>query len=350
MERERLRTNYTANLSPEPNNFHLPPKPPLSLSRRIRDAEISIFDAERYFNEGDEDADALKKKKMNITPNGAGITASFVDGSSANPRDSSVDGGYRRNYFPTARSFRATPAASSEASWNSQTGLLAKSNPPVSAVSVSVSVRAYNSFSESRKGSSSSTSTSSLRGRRFFGRHCACYGKKSVEVENKFRETSSPIRPQSHHSSNADQGFPKPPEEAMEMTKFRISATEPGPYSLPAADIGRRIVNSGVGGGFSFPVLISVATALPLVEELEEPARASLEVFQPSVELARILGKSTSAPIQVADDMACDGASSDLFELESFSAPSSTAYRRRRGASLHELPELATATAGAGAR
>ncbi|KAJ6798832.1 putative protein PHYTOCHROME KINASE SUBSTRATE 4 [Iris pallida] len=135
----------------------------------------------------------------------------------------------------------------------------------------------------------------------------------------------------------------------MEMTKFRISATEPGPYSLPAADIGRRIVNSGVGGGFSFPVLLSVAMVPPLVEELEEPARASLEVFRPSVELARILGKSTSAPIHVADDVACDGASSDLFELESFSAPSSTAYRRRRGASLHELPELATATAGAGA-
>ncbi|CAA0809778.1 Protein PHYTOCHROME KINASE SUBSTRATE 4 [Striga hermonthica] len=72
--------------------------------------EISIFDAQKYFCEIN---DNNNNKNLN-----------------QDPRLSSVSSeGYGRNF--RTGSFNATPTASSEASWNSQTGLLA--NPPGSA-------------------------------------------------------------------------------------------------------------------------------------------------------------------------------------------------------------------------
>ncbi|KAJ6798826.1 protein PHYTOCHROME KINASE SUBSTRATE 4 [Iris pallida] len=363
MERSRVRASYNnANLSQaaSPSHLSLPPKPPVSppqasLSRRIHDAaEISIFGAERYFNGpgADRDTAAIKNKKN-------GGVAESLDV----PGDSSVSS------YSRARSYRATPTASSEASWNSQTGLLA--NPAGAAAAVRVRACPSNGTKKG-SGSSSSNNTNSTSsfggGRSFFGRHCPCYGKKSVDVEDiSFSETRRPTR--SHCASSASRrGFPKmmdvdvlgssnasgstvPKKETVEMvmTKFKIRATEPGLFALPEAHgrIGRRtVIGSGaIGGSFSFPVLLSPATAPPpLAKELElEPARESLEVFRPSEEPTPSEVRRPVAPRE--DDIASD-TSSDLFELESLSANSS-AYRRRD--SPAEPPKLAsTAAAGAG--
>ncbi|KAJ6810740.1 protein PHYTOCHROME KINASE SUBSTRATE 4 [Iris pallida] len=352
MERYRVRASYN-NAA---HHISLPPKlasphpEPASFGRRIEDndTEISIFDAERYFNGGGGSADDGTPKTINKTAilNGSGTgttaTGSFVDViSSTNPRDSSAssvassaDGGYGRTGFFRSRSFRAsaaTPTASSEASWNSQTGLLAYAPG-----SVAVSVRAYPLDESRRKESDSASSFRGGRRRRFFGMRCPCYGKKSVEVEDKFSETRSSIRSSRHGSAAGGLGFPKPDvddvlsdssarvpnKEAMElMAKFKIRATEPP-------------------GLFSFPVP-------PPRKELElEPARESLEVFRPSEELARTPRKSSQlqhlrmAPVR-DDDMASD-TSSDLFELESFSG------RVRRRDSLDDLPKVASTASTAG--
>ncbi|KAK8957775.1 Protein PHYTOCHROME KINASE SUBSTRATE 4 [Platanthera zijinensis] len=73
--------------------------------------EISIFDAESYFN-GSQDSNSSSNKPT-VTVN---IEAT-------EQRESSVDG-FSRSFRPP--SFRTTPTASSDASWNSQTGLLRK--------------------------------------------------------------------------------------------------------------------------------------------------------------------------------------------------------------------------------
>lgn len=78
------------------------------------DTEISIFDAQKYFSESN-----ITNQKDASEPSDA-VSVPRLSSSS------SVDG-YGRNF--RTRSFQATPTASSEASWNSQKGLLA--NPQV---------------------------------------------------------------------------------------------------------------------------------------------------------------------------------------------------------------------------
>ncbi|XWS58940.1 hypothetical protein CRYUN_Cryun08bG0077400 [Craigia yunnanensis] len=105
------------------------------------DTEISIFDAQRYFNESNIDARVCKRVSPFIMPNFDHISSVPRSDISALARFSSAssgaDGyGYGRTY--RVRSFHATPTVSSEASWNSQTGLL--SNPP-GALAVSMTMK-----------------------------------------------------------------------------------------------------------------------------------------------------------------------------------------------------------------
>lgn len=296
-----------------PSQISLPPKPPISsyLARRVdvHDSELSIFDAERYFNEG-RNADTARK------------TSESCD-SSTNPRESSVSSadGYARNW--RSRSFRATPTASSEASWNSQSGLL--SNPPGS---VAVNVRASFPLNEKRRSAPSSPSLAASRS--FFGRNCPCYGRKAVDVDGKYPEPRSPVRISSDKLSTSTTSA-----EAKEAVKLNISA---GIWENPK---GHRIMNSGrpfaESAGFSFPILAPPPAAK---SDDIDPARDSLEVFRPADDMPSLRQSAEfsrrTAQAAAGDDDAASDTSSDLFEIESFSTHS--AYRRRD--SLDEFPKL----------
>lgn len=344
MERYRINPNFNGAAAPPQkptSQISLPPKPhlqdppitpylqpqrqnPAAAVDRLRlaadDSELSIFNAERYFNEGQESNEASKKlapiaERRDLSP------ISSLDGFSRNSR---------------SRSFHTTPTASSEASWNSQAGLL--KNPPGS---LSVTVKSF-PVAEQRKGSASP-------GRRLFRRRCPCSGKKSVDVEESYSDPKSPVRP-SVDSSAKNQKLIQVEQEAEKPTKVKIfpgiSPKEKEAFRF-SPEIARRTMNAG---GFSFPVLPSAKK-----EAMDDPARDSLEVFQPPIDgtSSPVLRKSAdfqrnsdrrsfnipSSPklrSPIDDDLASD-ASSDLFEIESLS----TQINSRRSYSIDELPSLA---------
>ncbi|KAL1531109.1 protein PHYTOCHROME KINASE SUBSTRATE 4 [Salvia divinorum] len=216
----------------------------------VEDTEISIFDAQRYFSENTDAKEMIKSVSSTGT-----------------------------------RSFHhATPTVSSEASWNSQTGLLA--NHPGA---VRVSLRNFYARRRSRKWK------------------CSCTGKKSVEVKDAGGKANYSSSISQQPKIRALEGFPSPDPPRQQ----RISA-----------------------GGYSFPILNhNNATQPPLkpiirkpisitINPLEEPPRDSLEVFQ---------------PVNTDEDVLSD-ASSDLFEIESFSTQTTSYPMYRRKDSLDEAP------------
>ncbi|KAG6427891.1 hypothetical protein SASPL_112138 [Salvia splendens] len=289
----------------------------------VEDREISIFDAQRYFsdnNNNNTDPKQLIKKQ----PMSHDILSV--------PRLSSVSStdGYPARNFRT-RSFHATPTASSEASWNSQTGLLA--NPPGA---VGVSLRNFNSNDGNRRTRKWS-----------FGRKCCCSGKKSVDVKD---ATTSDSENQDGGKANYMCG-PKPlsrncsaRKEVLEIIRgvdgFPPQADPPRQQRISAS--GRPFVDGA--GSFSFPLLnsnnASQVVAKPVLKPIitkpmtlvEEPPRDSLEVFQPVHEAVPPVLRVVNTDDDVSD------ASSDLFEIESFSTQTTTYPMYRRRDSLDEAP------------
>uniref|UniRef100_A0ACD5VN70 Uncharacterized protein n=1 Tax=Avena sativa TaxID=4498 RepID=A0ACD5VN70_AVESA len=304
--------------------------------------ELDIFTAERYFNA----ADAVK------------YSAAAVHAADA----------------PTNQ----TTAASSEASWNSRSGLLA-SNQSSSAATATATARQHDKIGygggdgidlglgivvqvtrDDRHHRSGKKP-----GQRWglFSRDCPCAGRKAVTVDVS-SEPPSPTTPRVQHARLdvmedravfKANGLP-PPSPNDEPGVMKIMSTTgscafplransnsilvPAPNkggggasSFPAfpPDVGRRVVSSG--SGFTFPV---IGPAI-----VDEPPRESLEVFRPIDEDSVVLvdpppplGSAgfLRAPAVVADDDdARSDASSDLFDLESFAASSSypTTYRGR---------------------
>ncbi|KAF3618895.1 putative protein gar2-like [Capsicum annuum] len=352
------------------------------------DSEINVFDAKKYFSETNDSSPEVENKLVEPCELASAHRHSSV---------SSVDNNsYGRNF--RANSFRATPTASSEASWNSQTGLLA--NPPGA---ISVSLRGINPNEKKRTTFSTRTW--------LFCRKCPCSGKKSVQVE----ETSSEPRTESTGSEH----FPIKHKVVLEKTtnmsqknsievQQRTARTQsldihpvPVPLSLGTMNkigtIQRRLSESeitttthitpcqqrvlapvrpftetaggGGGGGFSFPILNNSAQAAKLGIKppptrssispiLEDPARDSIEVFQPSSRKStetdhhhhRCNFPFPGSPISrvtATDDDAASDASSDLFEIESFSTSIATSscplYRQQR----HSLEEPGTPSVAA---
>ncbi|KAL6009715.1 hypothetical protein ACLOJK_000144 [Asimina triloba] len=370
--RDRDASSFTSYLRPAD-----PTSTAAGGGNRAEDNEISIFDAEKYFSENSD------RKQAKATPPLDQI-AGKRDFSTFPPLSSSASfvDGYGRNY--RTGSFHATPTASSEASWNSQSGLL--SNPPGS-VPISMKNLPLNG---QRRGSTGASS-----GKWFFGRRCPCSGKKSVDVEEKFREprhsiqanpsppnASLVLKKQSFKteeavsvsvSNEADKGNEKV-YEIEEMTKLKLVAVSwPNdqlmkrdssnflPEKVIAPEIGCRVAPSsgrpfGDMGGFTFPILnpppagklLGVGQSTP---QDQEPPRLSLEVFRPStdaglqrpIEFQRrgttpFAGDNCrrsftfpASPKGREDDVASDS-SSDLFEIESFSTQAASSYpmyRRR---------------------
>ncbi|KAF5747900.1 hypothetical protein HS088_TW05G00630 [Tripterygium wilfordii] len=295
------------------------------------DSEISIFDAQKYFNETTVNDPKPSKRVSPI--NGVNLER-LPDVPRFSSASSSVDG--YRNY--RAGSVNATPTASSEASWNSQTGLL--SNPPGA---IAVSIR--NPSSTDKKTGSSV--------KWIFRRKCPCSGKKSVQVEENISPSEPKItiprpteiitsNPKTETSSeNSALQILGASRRAGMPSVRRISAENHFASNLvehePILPSGRTF-NDG-GSGFTFPILSNPKLVLngsdtPPLDQ--DPPRESLEVFKPKDEpvsntdsgiISRrsftFPASSNSRMTPTDDDMASD-ASSDLFEIESFSTQTTT--------------------------
>ncbi|MBA0814167.1 hypothetical protein Gohar_020012 [Gossypium harknessii] len=294
--------------------------------RADEDTEISIFDAQRYFNETNSDIRVCKRVSPLNMPN-----LELDPISSAPQRDvsstSCADGyGYGDGMTYRVRSFHATPTASSEASWNSQTGLL--SNPP-GAIAVSMTMK-NPTTDHKRKGCG--------KLKWLWGRSCPCSGNKSVQVEPK-----TPLGMNQKSSSVAD-GDNKREERLLASNPRRMSAENQFDSSLGRQRVVASVsasarprplmISDGYSGtavaGFTFPILNQQPTssrlkmAVPLNRNHnslndggEDPPRDSLEVFRPSDQ-----SSSISVPkklVSITDDDVGSDTSSDLFEIESFS-------------------------------
>ncbi|XP_021749070.1 protein PHYTOCHROME KINASE SUBSTRATE 4-like [Chenopodium quinoa] len=162
--------------------------PPQTGQVRAEDSDqISIFDAAKYFSGLHDDQKEDKNSKGGLD-HLASIPSRFSSVSSSIDDNGSNYGGRNSNSNYRARSFHATPTASSEASWNSQTGLLA--NPPGSTGVCLTKNLSPNS-------STTSTSNATPRWPRISTkwliprRKCPCSGKKSVQVEERI-ESNTP--------------------------------------------------------------------------------------------------------------------------------------------------------------
>ncbi|KAJ4764359.1 Phytochrome kinase substrate-related family protein [Rhynchospora pubera] len=307
------------SVQPKPHPFpntsspyiHPQPETPHRISRRVEDTELSIFDAKKYFN------DCSATEKHDIPTNQRPSSVSSIESYAKKHPNRGI----------------LTPASSSEASWNSRSGLL-----PNSQSSVGVKLTSY-SLKERPKPPPSP-------GRRMFSLRCPCVGKKSLEIQDKFSEPKSPICARSTNMSSItnklqdnqtedDSASSIVPLEAL--TKVRISSSTwpkerdfvcsstsfppKGPPLFPT-EVARTITNPIV---FSLPD-VNKATKTTVIE----PPRESIEVFGTKVPPSRIILKT--------DEEQLSDTSSDLFELESFTGNSyvTTSYGRHRD-SLDDL-------------
>ncbi|KZV48787.1 hypothetical protein F511_17083 [Dorcoceras hygrometricum] len=310
----------------------------------IDDTEISIFDAQKYFSETNESKNDPKKPKpiqqiKQKEVEGDQDSVSIHRQSSVN---SSADG-YGRTF--RSRSYKTTPTASSDASWNSQTGLLA--NPPGSVV---VSLKNFETDGSRKRNSS---------GKKWFlSPKSCCIGKKSIQVKetNSENENPGPVLIKDDTDQNMDSIIHKGPNPG----KYLSAVQAPRQHRVSAS--GRPFLD-GVGP-FSFPVLnpsnpgnkpgLKDIVKKPNVSALEDPPRKSLEVFQAMLEFSSALGRpdhnsmlnraqfkipgSPIARVTNMDDDVGSDASSDLFEIESLSTPTSYPMYRRRDSMEETAP------------
>lgn len=313
--------------------------------------EISIFDAQRYFSEINSDARVSPLNMPNLDHN-ISISEPRFCSASTSATDHHGYGTYGRNY--RVRSFHATPTVSSEASWNSQTGLL--SNPP-GAIAVSMSTIAVSDH-DKIKGSGSANKFKWL-----WDRRCPCRGKKSVQVEpktplsvNHQKSLDTKIlswgdhkrEDHRHHRFSADNNHQFHNSSLLGGQRMVASTVPTRPVRISADH-----VSAGTSSGFTFPILnqssssshnsqikimglaaVNINTSNDQI--LEDPPRESLEVFGPLDGASPISfpKKMASSRIITIDDDVASDTSSDLFEIESFSTSQSQStsypmYHRR---------------------
>ncbi|CAH9125079.1 unnamed protein product [Cuscuta epithymum] len=309
--------------------------------------EINVFDAKKYFSDN---TDWKELGRGSVFPENIydknEVKISDLSEIERFSSVSSVDGGgFGRN--AKAGSFHtATPTtASSEASWNSQTGLL--SRPPGA---IAVSLRNLSSRRGKRRGSASAATAARWL---FCRSKCPCSGKKSVQVE----EPQSDIDQERIELEERDQNL---------SMKVKVSPPETGQGILRRSFPGEvPLTAAATGVGFSFPVLktsphppagvskMTIKTSglrdqFPLHQE-------SLETFRPPIlgkpmEVIQFKPQSRGGGLEnrdlragncafpgspdrlnAAEDDAGSDASSDLFEIESFSTQANNypTYRRR---------------------
>lgn len=315
------------------------------------ESEINVFDAKKYFSDSTDWKELGNRSLFPAIIHGNNQNGS-CDLSEIN-RFSSVSsveaGGFGRNV--KAGSLHATPTASSEASWNSQTGLL--SNPPGA---IAVSLKNVSGDLEKRRGSASAAA------KWFFCRSkCPCSGKKSVQVEEAIR-----------NGHNDQQKIVLEERNQNLALKVQVSPPETGHGVLLSPGLRRPFAGENPlasSGGFSFPILnpssqaagtpVAVAKMTIKTSDIEDqiPPKNSLEIFQPPISRKSLdaiqlspqprggggvdsrdrragnfgfPGSPISRVTATDDDVGSD-ASSDLFEIESFSTQTTSypMYRRR---------------------
>ncbi|KAL0013596.1 hypothetical protein SO802_000665 [Lithocarpus litseifolius] len=287
--------------------------------------EIGIFDARKYFNESSNmEAEKVSYKSrvspvinvnaMNLERNSERFDLSAAPNGFSSA-SSSVDGYINaRNYMARAA---ATPTASSEASWNSKTGLL--SNPPCA---IPVSMRNAQKKTCSRW---------------LFCRKCPCTGKKSVQVQEK-AHLPAPTPSLSHkHLHSSSTGAMNPKRQTPQKTRsdnmwVNTPSVFPlqmqGQHSVVRAS-GKPFINTDhSANNFTFPILNpSSSSSSSLRARL--PARhesSSISTVQ-SISKSFTLAKSPNKSSTMIDDEVASEASSDLFEIESFSTTTTTKHR-----------------------
>ncbi|OWM78858.1 protein PHYTOCHROME KINASE SUBSTRATE 4-like [Punica granatum] len=336
------------------------------------DSELSIFDARKYFNEGGQQ-DQILSSSNRVSPlkefNNLNLydAPSFPRFSSA----SSVDG-----YGP---GYRTRSLASSEASWNSQTGLL----------------------SSNARGANSGPQTGGKRGSRIIPRwllfrpKCPCSGKKSVRVKERTadnhgitapKEAANPTMPVEVRAVKVNI-IPDSHERFLNSVRqFRPTVEN----NFPSAGGGRHLVvsappkpliDSSISSstGFTFPILPAPSMSSssppptvrmpwsgsqsspaspsprPVLPILDNRPIDSLEVFKPPsdyLDSGKSLEKRIHHPVlkfpvslksqtgttaDEGDELGSD-ASSDLFEIESISTQATYPItHQRQGDSLDEV-------------
>uniref|UniRef100_A0A803LZP8 Protein PHYTOCHROME KINASE SUBSTRATE 4 n=1 Tax=Chenopodium quinoa TaxID=63459 RepID=A0A803LZP8_CHEQI len=299
--------------------------PPQTGQVRAEDSDqISIFDAAKYFSGLHDDQKEDKNSKGGLD-HLASIPSRFSSVSSSIDDNGSNYGGRNSNSNYRARSFHATPTASSEASWNSQTGLLA--NPPGSTGVCLTKNLSPNS-------STTSTSNATPRWPRISTkwliprRKCPCSGKKSVQVEERIesntprmvdlrRSTSSNGSSTNYISSSwysPRQNSPKK-GEMIGTTATTVITNNVAAAKAAAVVGGTTGCNTN---GFTFPILENPPVGVKkMFNVIAEPPRESLEVYQP-----RSHSSPKSRRTSYEDDNVLSDGSSDLFEIESFTTTS----------------------------
>ncbi|CAL5351663.1 unnamed protein product [Camellia sinensis] len=376
--------SFSSYLRPQPPP---PPKSPPPPSQEPNEStvddsdQISVFDAENYFSESssNNNNNNNEHKENNKIASSSSSPPIFPPDQRSEfsivSRLSSVssDDRYRNGRNYRTHSFHATPTASSEASWNSRTGLL--SNPPGS---IAVSLKNL----PTRDNLNINGERVSSAKKWFLGRKCPCSCKKSVEVKEKSSivKTSDSKKLQSNQSvieSEFKTVFTKQQSvkkshlvESSEMLVPNLRRVSSQKCSMndviessAKVDLNSRRFSSqcqfsanatvenrhhhhgrqfNEGAGFSFPILNQsskiMLTGAQTCTPIEDPPRDSLEVFRPPEESAS--GKSMAvehralaanggdfafpaSPISritaATDDDVASDASSDLFEIESLS-------------------------------
>ncbi|KZV33932.1 phytochrome kinase substrate-related family protein [Dorcoceras hygrometricum] len=296
----------------------------------IDDTELSIFDAHMYFS-GSNDPREVEKRRKKLD-----VCQDLVthDDQRVGSPVSSVDG-YGRN-LPRASFNSTTTASRSEASWNSRTGLLMV-NPAAGL---------------SWKPSSSSND----RKKRIFAakkwlldrKSNCCIGKKAVLVKE--LESENTVLDSIKNCKNIDDEDDCLPtdflknhqqkkllqennlESTQETLKQRVSAKgrpfidELRRLSFPVVSPSNRVNEKHTGA------LMKIGN-MSNTSPLEDPPCNSLEAFRAFLDQktvdpgSPILGGSVT---NIDDDIGSD-ASSDLFEIDSLSAPiwCNSMYRRR---------------------
>ncbi|MED6182790.1 hypothetical protein PIB30_032012 [Stylosanthes scabra] len=337
--------------------------------------ELSIFDAHKYFNSEDNNNNnndipkvtIITNSTIRVSPlshigsdekpgNAIGTTATVTRYSSAS---SSVDGGggYAGIRGYRARSMNGGTATPSEASWNSQAGLLshANTNSGGGTGGGDVGIQPSNDLSKKLKASLSKPIW-------ILRRKCPCRGKKSVQV----KEYTAKVPQPPPQPAEPPEAAPKNPKSVSIIAPTKnwvaendvVTVTNSNSSSKRSFRTHRVVASTSLGrvpfsDGFTFPVLNAkpharngVVSRQERGDEDDQLPRDSLEVFQPPDDVeqssdsaqGRVVGGGGGGDEDDDDDAASD-ASSDLFEIESFSTGGAmqptcpVVFRREAGSS-----------------
>ncbi|KAL3511130.1 hypothetical protein ACH5RR_030531 [Cinchona calisaya] len=290
------------------------------VTKKAEDTEIDIFSADKYFNEGvDEETPRITKK---YSPK--------FDQKMVNPPP---------EFDPVKQPIRpGTPSIQSESSWNSQNALL--QNIPRNQQPQKVNKVNRRSFLAN------------------IGCSCTCSDKNSVDIEVPIGENSSTSNRNVNGKPANDKA--RKPTKPADLVSLNESQTQSSTSWIREDSHCRKFDQLGIGlsneGHFRFPVSNNpkIGDNLPQMKQIEEEVdtkRKSLEVFgsptqrkgKKSLSLDRSINMLTwDAIIPKVDEIeippssngmyndAGSDASSDLFEIESFSTNPSQ-YLTRQG-------------------